>query len=116
MKDEKNSEACNDKNCHIHGHLRTRGRTFEGIVTRKFDKRITIEFERMVYVRKYERYTKSKTKIHARLPDCMRRDINIGDRVKVQKCRPLSKIIHFAVIEKISDGNSDDKTNEGGKK
>ncbi|MGD9275716.1 MAG: 30S ribosomal protein S17 [Candidatus Pacearchaeota archaeon] len=103
MEKEKTSETCNDKNCHVHGNLKTRGRVFEGEVIRKFDKRITIEFERMVYVRKYERYSKSRTKIHARLPDCMRKDINVGDRVKIQECRPLSKIIHFAVIEKINN-------------
>ena len=51
-----------DKNCPIHGNLKVRGRIFEGIVIKKFHKRITIEFERMNYIRKYERYTKSKTK------------------------------------------------------
>lgn len=81
----------------------TRGKVFEGIVTKKFPKRIAIEFERMVYVRKYERYAKLKTKIHARLPDFMEKDINIGDLIRVRECRPLSKIIHFVVIEKIKD-------------
>ena len=55
----------------------------------------------MIYVRKYERYSKSKTKIHARLPVCIEKEINVGDLIKVQECRPLSKIIHFVVIEKI---------------
>ncbi|MBS3076124.1 30S ribosomal protein S17 [Candidatus Pacearchaeota archaeon] len=94
---------CNDRNCHIHGNLKVRGRTFEGKVIRKFHKRITIEFERMIYIRKYERYAKSRTKIHARLPDCMEKQINIGDSVKIQECRPLSKIIHFVVINKIGE-------------
>ena len=97
---------CKDKNCHIHGNLKTRGRIFEGKVTKKFQKRVVIEFERMVYIRKYERYKKSKTKIHARLSDCMENEIKIGDLIKIQECRPLSKIVHFAVIEKI---NSEDK-------
>ncbi len=96
----KNSD-CKDKNCHIHGNLKVRGRIFEGKVTKKFHKRITIEFERMIYVRKYERYKKSKTKIHARLPICMEDKIQVGDLIKIQECRPLSKIIHFVVIEKI---------------
>jgi small subunit ribosomal protein S17 len=97
----KNSD-CKDRNCHIHGNLKVRGRIFEGKVTKKFHKRITIEFERMIYVRKYERYKKSKTKIHARLPICMEKDIQVGDLIKIQECRPLSKIIHFVVIEKIN--------------
>lgn len=78
-----------------------RGRTFEGIVKKKFDKRVVIEFERMIYVKKYERYTKSKTRIHSRLPISMEKEINLGDLIKVQECRPLSKIIHSIVIKKI---------------
>ncbi len=93
----------NEKDCPSHGGLKIRGRSFEGIVTKKHDKRITIEFERMIYIRKYERYAKKKGKIHARLPDCMINEINIGDFVRVRECRPLSKIIHFAVIEKINN-------------
>lgn len=95
--------GCNDKNCHVHGNLKTRGRIFKGKVIRKFHKRITIEFERMIYIRKYERYAKSRTKIHARLPVCMEDKIQVGDLVKIQECRPLSKIIHFAVLGKIKD-------------
>ena len=95
---------CKDKDCPFHGNLKTRGRVFEGVVIRKFDKRIAIEFERMIYVRKYERYAKSKTKIHARLSTCLEKEINVGDTVKIQECRPLSKIIHFVVIKKIKSG------------
>jgi len=89
----------NDRDCPIHGNLKARGRFFEGKVIKKFHKRITIEFERMVYVRKYERYTKSRTKIHARLPLCMEKDIAIGDLIKVQECRPLSKTKTFVITE-----------------
>jgi small subunit ribosomal protein S17 len=94
---------CNDKKCHVHGGLKVRGRTFEGRVTKKFPARIVIELERMIYSRKYERYYKSKTKIHAHLPKCMENEIQIGDLIRIQECRPLSKIIHFVVIKKIKD-------------
>ncbi len=97
---------CSDSDCHIHGSLKTRGRIFEGKVIRKFYKRIVIEFERTIYIKKYERYKKSRTKIHARLPNCMKDRINLGDYIRVQECRPLSKIIHFAVINKIKDADS----------
>ena len=100
---------CNDADCHIHGNLKTRGRIFKGIVIKKFHKRIVIEFQRMIYVRKYERYSKSKTKIHARLPNCMEKEINLGDYVKVQECRPLSKMIHFVVIGKIKEDKKETK-------
>ena len=116
MKKEKIVETtkCLDKDCPTHGNLKTRGRTFQGIVVKKFDKRVAIEFERTIYIRKYERYAKSKTKIHARLPKCIDDKIQIGDLIKVQECRPLSKIIHFVVVEKIKSGeekteNSNDK-------
>lgn len=98
---QKEIAACNDSDCPIHGNLKTRGRTFKGVVISKNQKRIAIEFERMVYIRKYERYTKTKTKIHARLPACMEKEVQIGDLIKVRECRPLSKIIHFVVIEKL---------------
>jgi small subunit ribosomal protein S17 len=84
------------------GSIKTRGKTFKGVVVSKHPKRIAIEFERMVYVKKYERYAKTKTKVHARLPDAMEKEVQIGDLVKIQECRPLSKIIHFMVIEKLN--------------
>jgi len=99
---EKNTEnSCHQKDCPVHGSLKVRGRSFEGIVKKKFHKRICIEFERMIYIKKYERYTKTKTKIHARLPVCMEKDINVGDLIQIKECRPLSKIIHFVVVKKI---------------
>ncbi len=75
----------------------TRGRIFEGFVTKKFLTRVVIEFERTVFVKKYERFYKKKTKLHARIPPKF--EVNVGDYVKIQECRPLSKIIHFIVIE-----------------
>jgi len=96
--------SCADVHCPTHGHLKLRGRRFKGYVIRKFPRRVVIEFERIIYIRKYERQMKKKTKIHARLPDCMRQDIEEGDYIEVKECRPLSKIIHFCVVKKIRGG------------
>lgn len=85
--------------------ISTRGKTFQGKVIRKFYKRITIEFERMIYVKKYERYMKSRTKIHARLPEEFEKEVNVEDLVKIQECRPLSKIVHFVFLEKLKDAS-----------
>ena len=101
--------VCKDSDCPIHGNLKTRGRTFKGVVVSKHEKRIAIEYERMIYVKKYERYTKSISKMHARLPTCMEKDVNIGDMVKIKECRPLSKIIHFVVIEKVNEEKGEKK-------
>ena len=97
---ETEPEACNDKQCPIHGTLSARGRIFEGVVISKFPRRLAIQFDRTVFIKKYERYSKKRTKIHARLPDCMK-NIEVGDLIQIQECRPLSKIIHFVVIKKI---------------
>ena len=75
----------------------TRGRTFQGTVIKKFDRRAVVEFERTVKVHKYERFMRKKTRLHSRIPDGMH--VNVGDYVKVQECRPLSKITHSVVIE-----------------
>ena len=110
LKEARIAEAvCADKDCHKHGNLKARGRVFEGKVIKKFHKRVVIEFERMIYVRKYERYAKKKAKIHARLPKCMEKEINVGDLIRIQECRPLSKIIHFVVIEKIKNAEEEKK-------
>ncbi|MBS3070714.1 30S ribosomal protein S17 [Candidatus Pacearchaeota archaeon] len=95
---------CKDQKCPFHGSLRVRGKTIQGTVTKKFPKRVVIVFERIVYVRKYERYKKTRIKIHARLPDCISNEINIGDTAIAKECRPLSKIIHFVVVDKLNLG------------
>lgn len=100
-KNQASGTDCKDVTCPFHGELRARGRFFQGVVIRKLPRRIAIEFERMIYVKKYERYMRSKTKIHARLPDCLVNEIQVGDYIQVQECRPLSKIIHFVVVKKI---------------
>jgi ribosomal protein S17 len=105
-KSQENKAIVNTK---IEKHVGTRGRLFEGIVTKKFPRRIVLEFERMIYVRKYERYARLKTKIHARLPDSMEKIINVGDLIRVHECRPLSKIIHFVVVQKIKDASEVNK-------
>lgn len=107
-KEEENIIECNDKMCPTHGKISLRGRKFNGFVIKKFPKRVVIEFERTLYVKKYERYSARKTKLHARLPTCMFNEINLRDYIEIMECRPISKIIHFIVTKKIAS--------EGGKK
>lgn len=91
--------VCKDRLCPRHGDrkLKLRGRTFQGEVVRVLSGRVTIEFERMLKLPKYERFEKRKTKIHARLPDCMSEDVGVGDLVEISETRPISKMIHFVV-------------------
>ena len=100
--EKKENIICNDRCCPIHGTLSVRGRSFKGNVIRKFPKRVVIEFQRTIFVKKYERYAMRKTRIHARLPECMFNEINLGDYIEVKETRPISKIINFVVIGKAS--------------
>ncbi|MEM1535157.1 MAG: 30S ribosomal protein S17 [Candidatus Pacearchaeota archaeon] len=96
-------QVCLDKKCPFHGSLSVRGRRFEGKVVRKniVQKKVTIEFERYLYLPKYERYLKRFTRIHAHLPDCLSSLINVGDTIEIGETRPLSKTIHYVVLKKI---------------
>ena len=93
------ASVCKDRLCPRHGDkkLKMRGRTFQGEVIRVLAGRVTIQFERMLKLPKYERFEKRKTKIHARLPDCMKNDIVVGDLIEIAETRPISKMIHFVV-------------------
>jgi small subunit ribosomal protein S17 len=93
--------ACNDRLCPWHGDkkLKLRGRTFEGVVINKLNGRLTIQFERMLKIEKYDRYEKRKTKIHARLTPCMQNEVSVGDLISVAETRPISKMIHFVVTK-----------------
>ena len=99
--------TCTDFACPKHGQIRIRGRSFKGRVIKKFPKRVVIEFERTIFIKKYERYSKRKTKLHARLPECMTKEVNIGDYIEIRECRPISKIVHFIVIQKVSGGEKE---------
>jgi small subunit ribosomal protein S17 len=73
--------------------VKLRGRIFEGVVVKKLPKRVKIAFDRVVYDRKYERFEKRRSKMHARLPDCLKDEINVGDYIQISECRPISKMI-----------------------
>jgi len=93
---------CNDPNCPFHGSLPVRGRIFEGIVVSdKMNRSVVVRRDYLWYVKKYMRYEKRKSLIHAHNPPCI--NAKIGDRVKIAECRPLSKTISFVVIEKLSE-------------
>jgi small subunit ribosomal protein S17 len=96
---EEREHGCSDRLCPVHGTLRARGRTFKGAVEKIVGKRAVIAFDRFVYYPKYQRYTKGSTKLHAHIPACLESQLKPGIKIKIQECRPISKIIHFVVIE-----------------
>lgn len=78
--------------------IKTRGRTFQGkVVSDKAQRTVTVEWNRKVYVPKYERYQSKRSKVKAHNPEEI--GAKEGDEVIIQECRPLSKTKKFIVIE-----------------
>ncbi len=89
---------CEDKNCPFHGSVSLRGRLFTGVVkSDKMAKTVTVEWERRRFVKKYERYAKSFSRVKAHNPPCI--NAKAGEKVRVKETRPLSKTKHFVVVE-----------------
>lgn len=94
--------SCTDEKCPFHGKVKIRGKTFSGIVERsRMDKSAVVSWERRRFVKKYERFEKRRTKIKVHNPPCI--DAKEGDIVRIAETRPLSKTIHFVIVEKIGE-------------
>ena len=90
--------TCADENCPFHGSLSVRGQTIEGTVaSTDMEKTVVVEREYDVYVPKYDRYMKRRSRVPAHAPPCM--DIAVGDTVTIAETRPLSKTKSHAVVE-----------------
>jgi len=97
---EKMNEQCTDKYCSIHRRISLRGRKFKGFVKKIIGRRAAIEWDRTRFYPKFERFSKSKSRIHAHIPQCL--EIKEGDNVYAVECRPLSTILHFVIIGKVN--------------
>jgi len=94
------TKKCTDKNCPYHGNLSVRGHIITGLVSSiKMQNSIVVKKEYMHLIPKYERYEKRTSTYTAHCPPCI--DLNIGDKVKIAECRPLSKTVSFVTIEKM---------------
>ena len=92
------TKDCGDANCPFHGSLKTRGQVLAGIVTKTGGARtVRIEFQRLYALPKYERFEKRRTRIQAHNPACI--NAQLGDKVKIKACRPISKTKNFVIIE-----------------
>jgi small subunit ribosomal protein S17 len=58
---------------------------------------VVVERNYLHFVRKYNRYEKRSSRIHAHNPPCIQ--AKTGDTVKIAECRPLSKTTSFVVVE-----------------
>ena len=97
---ESPKQKCSDMKCPFHGNLSLRGRQFTGtVVSTKMRKTAVIEFERLHFLKKYERYEKRRTKLKVHNPECI--NAKDGDVVKVIECRPLSKTKNCVIIQRL---------------
>lgn len=100
LKVEAPKSACTDVNCPFHGTLSVRGRQLSGtVISAKMRKTAVMEFERLNFVKKYERYEKRRTKLKVHNPECI--NAKDADVVRIIECRPLSKTKNFVIIQKL---------------
>lgn len=96
---KKPKKACEDKNCPFHGALPVRGRVLDGVVvSAKMDKTVVVERNYLLYVSKFKKYERRRSRILSHNPPCV--DAKEGDRVTIAECRPVSKTVSFVVVEK----------------
>lgn len=81
---------CNDPRCALHGGAKTRGAVIEGeVVSDRGRKTVVVKRDLVRYVPKYERYMRTRSKVHAHNPDCQ--SAKVGDWVRLEECRRVSK-------------------------
>jgi small subunit ribosomal protein S17 len=100
VKSKKPEIMCDDKNCPIHGSVKTRGQIIKGsVVSDRMRKTVVVQRDYLRYLKKFERYEKRKSRILAHNPGCI--NAATGDEVTIMECRPLSKSKTFVVVEKV---------------
>jgi len=92
------SKECTDVFCPFHGTLPVRGQVITGnVVSDRMEGSVVVGREYLHYVKKFNRYEKRSSGIHAHNPPCI--NAREGDRVKIAECRPISKTKHYVVVE-----------------
>ena len=87
-----------DSKCPFTGGLKVRDKLFTGIVVSKDTHRtVQVEWSRRKFVKKFERFMVGKTKVSAHNPDVIA--AQIGDKVVIAECRPISKTKKFVIIQ-----------------
>ena len=97
--------TCDDANCPFHGELSVRGGTLEGTVaSTDMEKTVIVEREYDVFVPKYDRYMKRRSKVPAHVSPCM--EVEEGDTVRIAETRPLSKTKAHVVVSVTQRGGA----------
>jgi small subunit ribosomal protein S17 len=91
------AKACDDHNCPFHGRLPVRGQTLEAVVVSlRMQRTAVVEREYLRYIKKYERFEKRTRRLIVHAPPCL--SLNVGSRVSIMECRPLSKTVAYVAI------------------
>ncbi len=94
----KTNENCGDPKCFIHGNVKVRGQVLIGtVVSTKAKKTAIVERPRLIYLTKYKRYAKTRSRYAAHNPSCI--NAQVGDKVKIGECRKLSRTKTWTVTE-----------------
>jgi small subunit ribosomal protein S17 len=85
------------------GSIRTRGAVRQGkVVSTKASKTAVVVIESARAVPKYERFEKTRSKIHAHIPDGVA--VKEGDEVEFAECRRVSKTKAHVVTRVVNQG------------
>lgn len=91
-------KECSDRHCPYHGKAKLRGKIFTGMIIKtSMQKTATVEWPRLFFLPKYERYEKRRTRVKAHLPECI--EAKKGDTVRLVETRPISKTKNFVIVE-----------------
>jgi len=106
---KKPKKTCDDQNCPFHGTLSIRGRVLEGtIISAKMEKTAVVRRDYLHYMPKFKRYERRHGHIPVHNPPCI--DAKEGDWVKIAECRPVSKTVSFAILEKLEEKRNGGKS------
>mmetsp|Transcript_11363 Transcript_11363/g.12499 ORF Transcript_11363/g.12499 Transcript_11363/m.12499 type:complete len:159 (-) Transcript_11363:540-1016(-) len=87
-----------DKKCPFTSNVTIRGRILKGmVVSTKMSRTIVVRRDYLHYVKKYNRFEKRHTNVHAHISPCFK--VTEGDIVTIGQCRPLSKTVRFNVLK-----------------
>ncbi|MCX6801804.1 MAG: 30S ribosomal protein S17 [Candidatus Diapherotrites archaeon] len=93
---------CQDEKCPVHGSTSVRGQSFKGkVISAKPTRTVTVERIITMFVPKFERYKKARSRVHAHNPPCI--NAKEGDIVIIGETRRLSKTKNFAVLKIVSE-------------
>ena len=101
-----NPETYDYETCPFYGELAVRGQVLEGLVASTgMERTVVVEREYDVFVPKYDRYMKRRSRISAHVPEVLE-PLSVGDRVKIAECRPLSKTKSHVVVEIVEEADA----------